>query len=62
MRDTSESITPVAPPGFCPSCRSTDLTTTSKTIDTYSYWRCRACGEIWNAGRRETGRGFTRRW
>jgi hypothetical protein len=27
--------------------------TTSKTITASTYWRCEACGEIWNAGRRK---------
>ncbi len=43
--------TPVVPPALCPACRSKDISTTSKTPDTASYWRCGACGEIWNVGR-----------
>ncbi len=39
-------------PAACPVCRSTDLKTTSKTVDEATYWRCNACGEVWNAGRR----------
>ena len=39
-------------PAACPACRSTDLKTTAKTIDEATYWRCRACGEIWNVARR----------
>jgi len=51
----------VHPPSACPACRSTELTTTSKTITSASYWRCLACGEIWNAGRLETrGGGWSR--
>jgi hypothetical protein len=42
---------PGQPPARCPACRSTDLITTSKATDA-SYWRCRACGEVWNAKRR----------
>jgi transposase-like protein len=47
-------------PTACPSCRSTDLKTTSKTVDEATYWRCAACGEVWNAGRRReaTGSGW----
>jgi ribosomal protein L37AE/L43A len=35
----------------CPFCRSTKVTTTSQKADAANYWRCEACGEIWNAGR-----------
>jgi ribosomal protein L37AE/L43A len=42
---------PVSAPGFCPSCRSTAVTTKAKAIDESTYWRCTACGEIWNPGR-----------
>jgi len=41
----------VPPPTLCPFCRSNDISTTSKNPDTASYWRCAACGEIWNVGR-----------
>lgn len=40
-------------PARCPVCRSNDLTTTSKVITTSTYWRCRACGEVWNTARRD---------
>jgi transposase-like protein len=45
-----------APPTHCPSCRSRDLTTTSKAVDKNTYWRCVACGEVWNLGRRQSTR------
>ena len=38
-------------PSRCPSCRSTDLVTTSKVVSADAYWRCCACGEVWNAAR-----------
>ena len=41
-------------PSRCPSCRSTDLVTTSKVVSADAYWRCCACGEVWNAGRTRT--------
>jgi transposase-like protein len=47
----------VEAPSRCPACRSQDVTTTSKVVNAASYWRCGACGEVWNAGRRrEAGR------
>jgi uncharacterized protein (DUF983 family) len=36
-------------PVRCPVCGSVDLA----AADASSYSRCRACGEIWNAGRRQ---------
>ena len=41
-------------PSRCPSCRSNDLVTTSKVVSADAYWRCCACGEVWNNGRRNT--------
>jgi transposase-like protein len=43
----SVSVTP--PP--CPFCASTHVTTTTKTVSDATYWRCGACGQIWNASR-----------
>jgi transposase-like protein len=48
--DSSEELTR---PTRCPACGSTDVTTTSKTIGSDTYWRCVPCGEIWNVGRRQ---------
>jgi transposase-like protein len=45
----------LAPPALCPFCRSNDISTTSKKPNTASYWRCGACGEIWNAERLQRG-------
>ncbi len=36
---------------ICPFCGSIDTTTTSKSPDADSYWRCLPCGQIWNAER-----------
>jgi transposase-like protein len=38
-------------PTHCPACRSSDVKTTSKVIDASTYWRCGACGEVWNVAR-----------
>ena len=35
----------------CPFCHSPNVTTTSKEINVSTYWRCTACGQIWNAAR-----------
>lgn len=51
----------VRPPTTCPACKSRELTTTSKTVTSASYWRCLTCGEIWNAERLEAGSRFWQR-
>jgi ribosomal protein L37AE/L43A len=52
MQQVDYGETAKTAPSSCPACRSTDVCTTSKTIDEATYWRCRACGEVWNASRR----------
>jgi ribosomal protein L37AE/L43A len=50
---------------FCPFCRSKDLKTAAKIINESTYWRCIACGEIWNPGRLRPApppRSFGGRW
>jgi predicted Zn finger-like uncharacterized protein len=42
-------------PSRCPACRSQDVTTTSKVASTDAYWRCGACGEVWNVARHRAG-------
>ena len=61
MRDTyrpdrDEVKAPITAPAACPSCRSADIKTTSKSVNVETYWRCVACGEVWNVTRRETRR------
>ena len=60
MRTTytqTSSREPGEVPKACPSCGSRDVVTTSKVVDASSYWRCGACGEVWNIGRqREANR------
>ena len=52
-----------APPAVCPACRSTELTTASKVVDANTYWRCKRCGEVWNATRRAAPSEWRRgRW
>jgi predicted Zn finger-like uncharacterized protein len=41
-------------PTKCPACQSAALTTASKSPDRESYWRCTACGEVWNPSRVRT--------
>jgi hypothetical protein len=57
--ETSDVTNPddLTRPDRCPVCRSRELTTTSKTISLSTYWRCLACGEVWNDARRREGSG-----
>jgi transposase-like protein len=52
----------VQAPTACPVCKSRDLTTTSKTVTSSSYWRCVTCGEVWNAERLEAGSRYWPRY
>ena len=64
MRPAGEPSKEVAAPVFCPFCRSKDLRTAAKIINESTYWRCIACGEIWNPGRLRPSPalGFGKRW
>ncbi|MGH9311510.1 MAG: hypothetical protein ACRD1U_19175 [Vicinamibacterales bacterium] len=52
---TSAEPDPIERPTHCPSCRSSNVQTTSKVINADSYWRCCACGEVWNVSRLRAG-------
>jgi transposase-like protein len=41
----------VSAPLQCPFCRSNRVLTTSKLVTDATYWRCQACGQIWNPAR-----------
>ena len=41
------SVTPTA----CPFCRSPQIKEASEKVDASTYWRCEACGEMWNLAR-----------
>jgi len=49
-------------PTHCASCGSSDVTTASKVINAESYWRCGACGEVWNVGRQRKNAAQADRW
>ncbi len=52
----------VTPPAACPTCKSKELTTVSKTVTAATYWRCTTCGEVWNPERLETGSRYWPRY
>jgi transposase-like protein len=47
-------------PASCPVCRSREVTTTSKAASVDAYWRCCACGEVWNVARHRAGSRYAR--
>jgi len=49
-----------AAPSRCPVCRSQDVTTTGKAASVDAYWRCGACGEVWNVARHKAGSRYAR--
>ena len=57
-----DSNSTVTPPSRCPACRSVTITTTAKSPNVNTYWRCENCGEIWNASRREDRDARVARW
>ena len=63
-RDSSApSTTPeTGVPVKCPVCHSSSISTSAKTPDASSYWRCGPCGEIWNAGRHHAPRRQAYPW
>ena len=58
----SSSVDAVARPTCCPSCRSIVISTTARNPDEHAYWRCGACGEVWNASRRRALRTGGHPW
>ena len=59
MRDIRDPE-PADAPSHCPTCRSREVITTSKVANADSYWRCAACGEVWNAARLKAGARYRR--
>ena len=51
VREALRNPDGTAAPLQCPACRSRDVMTTSKTVNTETYWRCRGCGNVWNVRR-----------
>jgi transposase-like protein len=47
LPEPSLSIAPTA----CPFCRSAKVGTVDKKAGSSAYWRCEACGEVWNVAR-----------
>lgn len=59
--------TPVAAttaPKACPFCRSSRIGAPTQKVDASTYWRCEACGQMWNEDRLRatSGYGYQPRW
>ncbi len=55
----THSTSPAPPedrPVSCPTCHSSAIVTKAKHPDSSSYWRCEACGEMWNVARSQVAR------
>jgi hypothetical protein len=46
----------------CRSCQSDRITATDSTVTDATYWRCLACGEVWNPARAPVERPVGRKW
>ncbi|HJR59950.1 MAG TPA: MJ0042-type zinc finger domain-containing protein [Vicinamibacterales bacterium] len=57
--DAGDTADGTRAPSQCPACRSSDVTTTSKVVTADSYWRCKRCGEVWNAARLSAASRFS---
>ena len=65
MRDFPVTASPSGDrhvPAACPACHSMSIVTTAKIPDSASYWRCRECGQVWNAARDVTHQQGASRW
>jgi hypothetical protein len=45
---------PPVTPVTCPFCGAGTIKAASEKVDASSYWRCVACGEMWNLNRMQT--------
>jgi ribosomal protein L37AE/L43A len=51
QRQPAEVVPEVERPAACPFCQSKAVGTLAKVITASTYWRCQACGEMWNPAR-----------
>jgi len=64
LRTPLQETEPLHAPAACPFCRSPRIATSAAKVDASSYWRCEACGQMWNADRLRSSapRGFAGRY
>jgi hypothetical protein len=56
MNRLSDREEPIRRPDSCPFCHSKAVGTLAKEVTAATYWRCQACGEVWNVARLESSR------
>jgi len=49
-----ETPAAVIAPTSCPFCGAATIKAASQKVDASTYWRCVACGEMWNLNRMQT--------
>jgi hypothetical protein len=57
-----EEPPPVITPVTCPFCGAGTIKAASEKVDASSYWRCVACGEMWNLNRMQTAPARWNTW
>jgi ribosomal protein L37AE/L43A len=58
MNRPSDREESVNRPAACPFCHSKAVGTLAKEITTATYWRCQACGEVWNVANLKSVNSF----
>jgi hypothetical protein len=53
-----------SPPTVCPFCRSARISIPNEKVSASTYWRCDACGQMWNVNRHTGSQrpSYDRRW
>jgi len=51
MKSTAPEPESPLSPLACPFCQSAKIRAASVKADSSAYWRCEACGQMWNVGR-----------
>lgn len=51
-------------PTACPFCRSVKISIPNEKVSASTYWRCDACGQMWNVNRHTASQrpSYDRRW
>jgi len=53
VKSTSETLDPTPNPTICPFCGSAKISVPRTKVDASTYWRCEACGQMWNVSRQK---------
>lgn len=53
---------PIARPECCPFCRSKAIGTLAKVVTRSTFWRCQACGQVWDVASRGPSKDYRYRY